>query len=337
MGMSMPKVMAARAADAAYNVCAMVSGIPHRSARALTGLLALLAGGMALSLPGCLLLFTDSPSTPAAFAAGWTIVRVERANGTRLSALLYYPALATGRDAPVDPTGGPYPAVTFGHGWLVHPRLYDSTLDYLATQGYVVIAAASQTQLFPNHPKLAADMRHCLTYLEQENAREDSFLFGLVNPDRFGVAGHSMGGGASLLAAAADDRIKAVVALAAAETWPESAIAAAADIHVPICYIVGSQDTFTPLEIHTQPMYDNSSPPRQLLLLFGGYHCGFIDPEVPLFCDSGTMDHQLQLDITWERMVEFFDTYLKSGQTVEAQSRDGPLTESPPVSLIADQ
>lgn len=287
----------------------MVSGFSCRLARSLasTGI----ACSTVLSLPGCVPLWVDSPSTPATFAAGWTIVRVQRANGTHFSALLYYPALATGRDAPVDPTGGPYPAVTFGHGWLVRPRWYDSTLDHLAAQGYVVIASASQTRLFPSHPKFAADMRQCLTYLEQQNVDQDSWLCGLIDTERFGVAGHSMGGGASLLAAAADDRIKAVVALSPAETWPDSAIAAAASIHVPICYIVGSQDSFTPLEVHTQPMYDNSNPPRQLLVLIGGYHCGFIDPAVPLFCDSGTMDHRLQLDITWERMTEFFDLYLK--------------------------
>lgn len=290
----------------------MISNFLHELSPGRAVILLLLAGSMALGLPGCASLFPDSPSTPAAFAAGWTTVRVRPESGGGFRALLYYPALSTGKDAPVDPTGGPYPAVTFGHGWLVHPRWYDSTLDYLATQGYLVIASASQTQLFPRHPKFAEDMRHCLTYLEQENAREDSFLLGLVNTDRFGVAGHSMGGGASLLAAAADDRIKAVVALSPAETWPDSAIAAAAEIHVPICYIVGSQDTFTPLETNTQPMYDNSNPPRQLFVLFGGYHCGFIDPEVRFFCDSGAMEHQVQLDVTHERMTEFFDTYLKS-------------------------
>lgn len=329
--------MSTPAAGDAYNVNAMLSRCSHGTARVSTSRRALLAGGLLLGVPGCLLLYTGSPSTPAAFAAGWTTVRVERANGTHFRALVYYPALSTGRDAPVDPTGGPYPAVTFGHGWLVHPRWYDSTLDYLATQGYVVIASTSYTQLFPSHPRFAEDMRRCLTWLEQENARVGSRLYRLVDTGRFGVAGHSMGGGASLLAAAADDRIKAVVALSPAETWPDSAIAAAAEIHVPICYIVGSQDAFAPLETNTRPMYDNSNPPRQLIVLIGGYHCGFIDPAVRLLCDSGTMDHQLQLDLTWERTVGFFDDYLKDVQEARMTPRGNLATESPSAPVIADE
>ncbi len=305
--------MSVPAVDPMYNARAMVNGFHRRSAGGFVLVFSGIVGSLALSLPGCMPMWADSPSTPAAFAAGWTSVRVERANGTHLGALLYYPALATGRDAPVDPTGGPYPAVTFGHGWLAHPRRYDSTLDYLATQGYVVIASTSQTRLFPSHPKFAADMRQCLAWLAQENDDAESLLHGLIDTERFGIAGHSMGGGASLLAAAADDRIKAVVALAPAETWPDSAIAAAADIQVPVCYIVGSQDTFTPLETNTQPMYDNSNQPKELLVLFGGYHCGFLDRRFPLFCDSGAMDHQVELNTTWEQMVGFFDAYLKGG------------------------
>jgi dienelactone hydrolase len=65
-------------------------------------------------------------------------------------------------------------------------------------------------------------MRHCLTYLEEQNADPASWLFGQVATAQFGVSGHSMGGGASILAAAADARIKAVANLAAAETNPSA-------------------------------------------------------------------------------------------------------------------
>jgi hypothetical protein len=60
-------------------------------------------------------------------------------------------------------------------------------------------------------------------------------------------------------------------------------------------------------------MYDSSNQPKELLVLFGGYHCGFLDRRFPLFCDSGAMDHQVQLNTTREQMVGFFDAYLKGG------------------------
>ncbi len=290
-----------------------------------------------MSLPGCPLGSDIQPPGTGIFEFGWTSVSVQRAGVGCFRALLYYPATVAGRDAPVDTSRGPYPAVTFGHGWMANPLEYRSTFECLAAQGYIVIAAASETEFFPSHVQLAEDMRQCLTYLEQENARPASWLYGLVDTGRFGMAGHSMGGGASLLAAAADGRIKAIVTLAPAETWPDSAIAAAADIHVPICYIVGSHDTFTPLETNAQPMYDNSNPPRELILLDGGYHSGFIDPDLNLRYDAGAMDHQLQLDLTWERMVGFFDTYLKNDPLARPQLRNSTATLSDPILITVDK
>jgi dienelactone hydrolase len=275
-------------------------------------LFTLIAAVASMGLSGCLPIPGSATPSEGPYSVGWGEFRVHRQGFGGFEALVYYPATSDGGNAAIEPAGGPYPSIAFGHGWLATPRMYHSTLITLAAQGYAVIAPASESRLFPSHPRFAQDLRQCLTWLEQENARADSRFYGLIDTGNLGIAGHSMGGGASLLAAAADGRIKAVAALAPAETWPDSAIAAAADIHVPIIFIAGSADTFTPLAQHAQPMYDNSNQPKQLIVLDGGYHCGFIDPEVAVFCDSGSMDHQLQLDLNWQHMIAFFDTYLRS-------------------------
>lgn len=236
-----------------------------------------------------------------------------RPNNSTFTARLYYPATTAGQNAPIDPTGGPYPAVTFGHGFLQAVSQYDSTLRHLATRGYLVIASDSEGGLFPNHANFALDLRHCLTWLEQQNGNSSSFLFGLVATDRFGACGHSMGGGASILATAADPRIKALANLAAAETNP-SAIAAMPNVQAPFALIAGSRDTITPPNTNQLPMYNNGSAPRQLPNITGGFHCGFVDSTF-FGCDSGTISRADQLLETRRQLTAFFDLYLKKDQT----------------------
>ncbi|MCS7300748.1 MAG: hypothetical protein NZ556_04245, partial [Fimbriimonadales bacterium] len=145
-------------------------------------------------------------AAPGLYRAGRRRVTVHRPNNTTFNAQLYYPATATGDNTPYDGSGAPYPAISFGHGFLQPPERYRSILEHLATWGYFVIATESGLELFPNHRAYSEDMRFCLIYLEQQNADASSSLFGQVATERFGISGHSMGGGASILAAAADSR-----------------------------------------------------------------------------------------------------------------------------------
>ena len=247
---------------------------------------------------------------PGPFGAGLQIVTILRPNGQTFTSQLYYPATTAGDGAPYNGSSAPYPAVTFGHGFTVHPKSYRSTLEHLASHGYLVIAPASYTTfLFPSHQGFAEDFRYSLDFLESENANPASWLFGQVDTAHFGMAGHSMGGGSSILAAAADSRVRALITLAAAETKP-SAIAQMPNISAPVRLITGDQDDIVDWQTNTQAMYTVARPPRQLLLIQGGCHCGFLDSNIP-FCDSGSLPRSEQLEIARREMVTFFDLYLK--------------------------
>lgn len=294
---------------------------------------------LALCLAPVLAQFDDL-ANPGPYAAGWTRVAVARGDGSTFTALLFYPAAARGQDQAFVRAGAPYPAVTFGHGFLQVVTRYQSTLEHLATHGYFSIASESQGGLFPDHDAFAEDLRHCLTYLEVENTRVGSRFEGGVAVGRYGASGHSMGGGASLLATARDPRIRAVATLAAAETDP-SAIAAMRQITVPVRLIAGSSDTITPPSRHQQPMYDAGGPPRQLPILQGGWHCGFQDSSV-FGCDSGSMPRATQLAYTRRLLTGFFNLYLKgdqrpwSGVWGPALAQDGQVrTQSDPGIVVA--
>ncbi|MFM2164270.1 MAG: hypothetical protein RL325_707 [Planctomycetota bacterium] len=247
-------------------------------------------------------------SLPGPHPVAQRTVTVTRANGTTFSAQIRYPAQSSAANAPFAPAAAPAPAISFGHGFLSAVDLYDSTMDHLASHGYIVIATTSEGSILPNHGNFALDIRQCLTWLEQQDALAGGWLLGAVDEARFGVSGHSMGGGASALAAGADARIKCLATLAAAETNP-SAANAALSIQVPARYIVGSQDTIVAPST-TQGQYANTDAPRQFSTIAGGSHCGFIDSAI-IACDSGSITRADQLAKTRALLLEFFNTHLR--------------------------
>jgi len=264
-------------------------------------------------------------SLPGPFPVAQRNVTVTRPNGSTFTAQLRYPATSTSSTAPFHPDAKPAPAVSFGHGFLTSVSQYDSTLDHLASHGYAVIATTSEGSLFPNHANFALDIRYSLTHLESEDLAPASFLFGAIDETSFGVSGHSMGGGAAALAAAADVRIRCVATLAAAETNPSSA-AAMQQVQRPIRLIVGSQDTIVPPS-NTQPQYAACDAPRQFATIAGGSHCGFIDGSI-IGCDSTVLPKPEQLAKSRALLLEYLDVQLRGEPAGFARVWGGAATVS---------
>jgi predicted dienelactone hydrolase len=273
----------------------------------------------------------DDYASPGPFAAGRTDVTVTRPNGTSFLATLHYPALSAGVNAPFDGSGGPYPIVSFGHGFLQPVSQYQSTLAHLASRGFFAIASQSNGGFAPSHSGFAADLRFCVDWLVAQGAPGGIYA-GAVAGDRIAFAGHSMGGGSALLAARDDPRERAVVTLAAAETNPSS-IAASALIDSATRLIVGSQDTIVPPATSAQPMYANLPGPRQLCTIQGGFHCGFTDADF-LFCDSGSITRASQLATTRALMARFLELHLVSERAPADAWRGVWGPESPAISGV---
>lgn len=251
---------------------------------------------------------------PGPYEAGRRTVAVSRPNGSTFQATFVYPATASGANTPFDASGGPYPVFSFGHGFLTPVSRYDSTLDHLATHGFLVIASRSGGELFPSHAAFAADLVHCLDHVIALGEDPASEFHQHVAADRLGVGGHSMGGGCSLLAAASDARIGAVVPLAAADTNPSS-IAASGEIAAPVRLIVGSEDAIVPSGPSSGPMYSNLRGPRQLVSIEGGSHCGFLDSDI-IFCDTGSITRAAQLAHTWRLATSFLLLHLADEESL---------------------
>ncbi len=272
--------------------------------------------------------------------AGWRRIRIDRPAGGSFSALFFYPARSAGEDSAFDPEGGPYPGIAFGHGFAQTPDRYDGTLAHLAGQGYLVVAPESFTGILPapDHDAFAEDLRLSLGWLEQAGAGalpEAAELAGAVDEESFGLSGHSMGGGAAVLAAARDPRVGALAPLAAAETSP-SAVAAMSEVDVPALLLAGSEDAITPVEAAQAPIFDAGRHPRLLPIILGGSHCGFQDRPFPIACDQGSLDAETQLALTRRILTAFFDLHLKRDESRWRQVWGPELLEDPALEVRVD-
>ena len=140
-------------------------------------------------------------------------------------------------------------------GFFMQNSYYISQFKHLASYGFVVIAPQ-----FPdnNHLQLAFDLIFCVNHIKEQTTNNSSRFFNNIDTTKAGVSGHSMGGGASLLAAANDSTITVAAPLAAAETNP-SAINVMNQIKGVVYLISAQNDGIAPPSQHQIPMYNNGN------------------------------------------------------------------------------
>ena len=134
------------------------------------------------------------------------------------------------------------PVVALSHGWLQPAARYAGTMRYLASWGLVVVAPDTERGAVPSHGSLARDLVTALSLISNGKLAGGRVR---VDGSRSGVLGHSIGGGAAVLAAAGASSIQAVVTVTAAATSP-SAVEAATRVHVPSLHLVGADDEMAP-------------------------------------------------------------------------------------------
>ncbi|GAA1351168.1 dienelactone hydrolase family protein [Saccharothrix algeriensis] len=165
------------------------------------------------------------------------------------------------------------PAVAFGHGWLQPVDRYRALLRHLASWGIVAAAPGTQRGPLMSSRMLAGNLRTTLDVCTGVRLGEGAIS---VDPERLAVAGHSMGGGSAVLAAADDERVRAVVTLAASETRP-SALDAARRVGVPGLHLAAGRDRIAPPAGHAEAIAQAWLGPVQLRVLPRTSHLGFAE------------------------------------------------------------
>jgi len=222
---------------------------------------------------------------------------------------LYYPSSRDGKNAPYDKSGGPYPVIAIGHGLVTPDFAYTSYMRHFASHGYFVIAPAADYLWEPY--QLASDIATSLDYIHNSNYNSSSWLYKQVSVNTTGLAGHSMGGLASLILSSTDKRFTAVAPIASVNAEDD----VVAKITVPLMFISGSVD-FLCDQSDIWEMYQVALTPKIQPEVVGGWHCGFMDESVvvPDFLCRPPIDwiyREQILELTRCLLTPFFNLYLK--------------------------
>lgn len=294
------------------------------------------AGTSAPSTGYAALNMTD-PDAPGAFAVGFLNATMPGAGGDTPNVRIYYPAATAGLNAPPSALGAPYPCVVYNHGFK--PPVFAAGIDYtantflanpLAGLGYVVICVdmAPNNVLFgaganaqDNSQRDADDCRAAISYLASLNANAGSTLFGLLDTNKVGVAGHSRGGDASLIAASdefaalgASARIKAVAVMGppSVDSQQSSApISFGNFTATPALCIGATADAIAPYAQQLD-IYALAGSPSLAFEIVGGNHSQYKDSDSQLIGDSAaTIPLATQQAICRRYVVAWFNRHVK--------------------------
>ena len=212
--------------------------------------------------------------------------------GRQIQTEIYYPATSAGDNVPV--ATGEFPVIVFGHGFVMSWDAYTNIWQHYTAMGYILAFPRTEGGL-PDHQAFALDLSIVEQKMMALHTNASSPFYQKINGNS-AIMGHSMGGGASFLAADGNTSIKTVIGLAPAETDP-SAIAAAPGVTVPALIFSGSSDGVTPPQDHHLPIYNAlGSSCKSFISITGGAHCYFANTNFN--CDFGESTSSTGITIT---------------------------------------
>jgi len=245
----------------------------------------------------------------------------DNARNRNITTEIYYPADSNGDDRPIS--FGNFPVIVFGHGFLISWDSYDNYWTSLVPEGYILCFPTTEMGFTPSHQSFADDLIFLTSQMQIESQNSTSIFYNSILP-KTGIMGHSMGGGASFLAAANNPNINTLINFAAAETNP-SAISAARNINIPSLIFSGEDDCVTPPINHQNIMFDslNSYCKTQINILNGG-HCYFANENV--LCSFGESSCNPTLNITRNEQQNITNDFLKIWLNFSLKSNQNSFT-----------
>lgn len=131
----------------------------------------------------------------------------------------------------------------------------ESSIDWwgpkLASYGFVVLTIDTNTG-FDQPPSRARQINNALDYLIDQNTSRTSSVRGMIDTQRLGVIGWSMGGGGTIRVAG-EGRIRAAIPLA---PWDTSNIPSR-QVAAPTLIFACESDTIARVRSHASPFYNN--------------------------------------------------------------------------------
>lgn len=243
------------------------------------------------------------------FQVGHTTINfTDATRGNRIIATeIYYPADVSGDNVALTSVAGDFPVLSFGHGFVMTWDAYQNFWTTLVPNGYIMVFPKTEGSLSPSHLDFGKDLAFVVDQMNLLNSNNTSIFYNRISIMN-AVMGHSMGGGASFLAAQLNSNIKTIVNFAPAETNP-SAISAAASLTIPALVFSGVNDCVTPPNVHQIPMYNGLfSTCKTLISIIGGSHCQMANSN--FLCNVGESSCSPQPTISRAIQHNIINTYL---------------------------
>jgi hypothetical protein len=201
-------------------------------------------------------------SAQAPYAVGYRDVSWHNSSGFGSPVLftrIAYPSTIGGDSAPIVARAGGWPAILWLHGFTLIGRDYMNLAERWVAAGFVVVLQDSAGFSWVDQVADAKMMRRAMTAANDDPA---DFFAGAFDFDRFGIAGHSMGGGSLAYVIADEPGFRCAFAFAPVYPGP----AMAAHVTKPFGVVVGVGDTVTPWDSQSLPYYLTVAPTTGLKL-----------------------------------------------------------------------
>jgi len=134
-------------------------------------------------------------------------------NNRSIPTQIFYPAATGGSNVPVATSE--FPAIAFGHGFVMVYSTYQYLWQALVPQGYILVLPTTEGGFSPNHLALDLDLRFLTGKMKSENQNPVSLFYGHIAEDA-ALMWHSMSGGAAFLACQNFSDVSAMITFAAA-------------------------------------------------------------------------------------------------------------------------
>lgn len=217
----------------------------------------------------------------------------------RVTAKIYYPKQQS-------TTTENYPVIVFGHGFVMNYDAYENFFDTLVSKGYIVAFVTTEGSVFANHKAYSEDLAFMINEVRNEANNSSSPIFNLVGNTN-ALLGHSMGGGAAIVAASMVD-VNTLVTFAPAKLRFNT-ITPATQVTEEALVFSGSADGVTkPNENHI-PLYNSlGSNCKYFISITGGAHCYYAMPNG--YCDFGERFSSRDISVTRSEQQEIMFTYV---------------------------
>lgn len=231
----------------------------------------------------------------------------------------------------------PYPLLVLAHGFQIAPAKYFGSAEHVASFGYVVCLPDYPAPLLgtPDQARWAKDVLGAIDWAIAASGSSGSPLQGLVDASRVALAGHSAGGKLSVMGAAQDARVRALVTYDPVDSasfcndpvkCPDASNLM--PLAIPTCFLGETKDTVkliplapsacAPEADNFKTFYTPATAPSLQVELLGASHMSFLDDTTGCTpcsaCQPATQARSDSLEITRAVTVAFLERHLRGDE-----------------------